>query len=373
MSVVQRLWRLWAPHWFQARHISTFYDALGALLDIEAQRVMDGRLASNPYAGAEPGAAKLATGLRIECEPDALPYHASDRGIPLFASLVTWGARVNISRFRQLWADKGTHRGRMRMLQAYFYGPQGQGPLPDIYEVHRSGATPFVATWHRLSGGVPGAAGTSVYTRTVVNPGNFDFDSNGTNSQTPIAPAWAGATAYSVGAEVTNDGGKPYVCITAGTSAGTGGPTGTGADITDGTVHWRYAQAWARWWTFIDMSSLVTAGTFSAPPTYGDGFNYGEGNLYGEGDGTPTAIDAQAASDLVGMLGWKGAGTSLWGVGLIWQPGVFDPDATPTQDADGWWNLPGSGEWGRLVDSGTGLATRPPYIQWIYDRSQGWT
>lgn len=51
--------------------------------------------------------------------------------------------------------------------------------------------------------------------------------------------AWQGSTAYEVGDVVTN--GTPtkcYSCITAGTSAGSGGPTTEGDDITDGTVHW---------------------------------------------------------------------------------------------------------------------------------------
>lgn len=39
---------------------------------------------------------------------------------------------------------------------------------------------------------------------------------------------------------VSNDGGRKYICITSGTSAGSGGPTGTGTDITDGTAHWRF-------------------------------------------------------------------------------------------------------------------------------------
>ena len=59
--------------------------------------------------------------------------------------------------------------------------------------------------------------------------------------------AWEDTTGYvaTPGARsvVTNDGGRTYVCITAGTSAGSGGPTGTGTDITDGTVHWRYLGA----------------------------------------------------------------------------------------------------------------------------------
>lgn len=39
---------------------------------------------------------------------------------------------------------------------------------------------------------------------------------------------------------VTNDGGRAYICITSGTSAGSGGPTGTGTDIVDGTAHWYF-------------------------------------------------------------------------------------------------------------------------------------
>lgn len=55
------------------------------------------------------------------------------------------------------------------------------------------------------------------------------------------AAAWAGATAYVVGDIVTNDG-SIYVCVAAGTSAGSGGPVGTAYldDETDGTVEWLY-------------------------------------------------------------------------------------------------------------------------------------
>jgi len=51
---------------------------------------------------------------------------------------------------------------------------------------------------------------------------------------------WRINTAYVVGDLVSNNVGKVYVCITAGTSAGSGGPTGLTADITDNTVHWRW-------------------------------------------------------------------------------------------------------------------------------------
>lgn len=54
------------------------------------------------------------------------------------------------------------------------------------------------------------------------------------------APAWAASTAYVKGDLVINDSGKTYVADVAGTSAGGGGPTGTGLIIVDGGVMWRY-------------------------------------------------------------------------------------------------------------------------------------
>lgn len=53
---------------------------------------------------------------------------------------------------------------------------------------------------------------------------------------------WQASTAYVVGQNVSNDTSplKTYTCITAGTSAASGGPTGTGASITDGTATWQY-------------------------------------------------------------------------------------------------------------------------------------
>ena len=61
-----------------------------------------------------------------------------------------------------------------------------------------------------------------------------------------VPAAWVASTAYSatVGTRsvVTNDGGRAYICITAGTSAGSGGPTGVGTDITDNTAHWAFLE-----------------------------------------------------------------------------------------------------------------------------------
>jgi hypothetical protein len=59
-----------------------------------------------------------------------------------------------------------------------------------------------------------------------------------------LCPAWVGSTSYAVpGMLVTNDTGKVYELTTPGTSASSGGPTGTTATwngITDGTCKWQY-------------------------------------------------------------------------------------------------------------------------------------
>jgi hypothetical protein len=50
---------------------------------------------------------------------------------------------------------------------------------------------------------------------------------------------WTGLTAYVVGQILTNLV-RDYVCVTSGTSAISGGPTGTGTGIVDGTCVWDY-------------------------------------------------------------------------------------------------------------------------------------
>jgi hypothetical protein len=57
-------------------------------------------------------------------------------------------------------------------------------------------------------------------------------------------PAWTALTAYTANMYVSN-GGNSYRCKVAGTSASSGGPSGTGTAITDGTVTWTYVGAGA--------------------------------------------------------------------------------------------------------------------------------
>lgn len=67
--------------------------------------------------------------------------------------------------------------------------------------------------------------------------GIWDVTSSGA-----VSPAWLADTDYksSPADFVTNDSGKTYACMQAGTSASSGGPTGTGVGITDGTCIWNY-------------------------------------------------------------------------------------------------------------------------------------
>jgi hypothetical protein len=57
-----------------------------------------------------------------------------------------------------------------------------------------------------------------------------------------LCPIWAISTAVTLGM-LRHNSGNVYECTTAGTTAGAGGPSGTGSAITDGTAVWKYISA----------------------------------------------------------------------------------------------------------------------------------
>ena len=59
-----------------------------------------------------------------------------------------------------------------------------------------------------------------------------------------VGAAWSGATTYAVGNRVHN-GGQVYVCSAAGTSAVSGGPSGTGTGLADGSASWNHVDTLA--------------------------------------------------------------------------------------------------------------------------------
>lgn len=131
--------------------------------------------------------------------------------------------------------------------------------LPSDWMAAASGASKAKSgTW---SGAATGAG----------NAGHYRIkDSSGatTHLQGPIsysANAWVGSTAYTVGQRVRNNG-NVYICVTAGNSASSGGPTTTGSGITDGTAVWDYVHAYAEVQLDninISVGQTITVSTFA--------------------------------------------------------------------------------------------------------------
>lgn len=78
------------------------------------------------------------------------------------------------------------------------------------------------------------------------------------------APAWTITTPYAVG-DLSVNGGNTYEVTIAGTSAGAGGPTGTGAIIVDGTVTWKFVGPGQAGGLTMAKAALQTLGPGALP------------------------------------------------------------------------------------------------------------
>ena len=92
------------------------------------------------------------------------------------------------------------------------------------------------ATGHNIQTDTAGPFGTTLGADITDGTAHWVWV-QGAGISTP--PAWTISTAVKVGTVVTNSGGV-YICITAGTTAGSGGPTGTTNGQTDNTATWNY-------------------------------------------------------------------------------------------------------------------------------------
>jgi len=54
------------------------------------------------------------------------------------------------------------------------------------------------------------------------------------------AAAWVASTSVTALTSWCTNGGNVYLCTTSGTTAASGGPSGTGSNITDNTAHWTW-------------------------------------------------------------------------------------------------------------------------------------
>jgi predicted CXXCH cytochrome family protein len=133
------------------------------------------------------------------------------------------------------------------------WSPYGAGPLQDV-SARRDDL------YQALDGKFT-AAGTTVYFYGYDSSRGFDKYKTSESAPAAVTPpgAWVASTAYVVGDKVLN-GERTYECITAGTSAASGGPTGTGKDITDGTAHWKFYNAGLSF-----TVRVYDAGTATAP------------------------------------------------------------------------------------------------------------
>lgn len=122
-----------------------------------------------------------------------------------------------------------------------------------IWDVTASSATPpqvvtFANTFLDAGRGISTVASTAGGRFLV-----YCDEENGLYVYTPISASWtqvaagvtelwAPTTTYLVGDQIVN-GGNVYVVTIAGVSAASGGPSGTGTGITDGTVTWNFVSA----------------------------------------------------------------------------------------------------------------------------------
>jgi hypothetical protein len=111
--------------------------------------------------------------------------------------------------------------------------------LSHRYEVGDRCTNDTAKTYECTTAGTSAASGGPTGTTDDITDGTVVWDYKEA-STTANNWCWVALTAYLVGDVVSNDTGKVYRCITAGTSAASGGPTGTTTDITDGTAHWCY-------------------------------------------------------------------------------------------------------------------------------------
>lgn len=113
-------------------------------------------------------------------------------------------------------------------------------------------------------GSGPTTAGLSTSFVAALSTVMCSWQVTATTAVKPLVPAWTAGAAYLAGEVVTN-GGNMYRCSVAGTAAGSGGPTGTGAGaITDNTATWRYVAAFQNGGVTVvntDASNLVYYGT----------------------------------------------------------------------------------------------------------------
>lgn len=178
-----------------------------------------------------------------------------------------------------------------------------------------------------------------------------------------VAALWSSSTAVAVGTQCINDGGKVYVCDTAGITAASSGPTGTGSDITDGTARWDYvgtATANAIGPSIADQNNGLTLSmadivavtvwksrVWLVERNTSRAWYLGVNAVYGEATSFDFGSKMRSGGPLVGLFNWSydggsGIDTRLVGVssaGDVVIYGGTDPTSASTFGLVGCWSV----------------------------------
>lgn len=132
--------------------------------------------------------------------------------------------------------DSRFERGLVAMLAVRIADEFGKTPSPMTVQDADDG-------WRAIQGAyfsVPATQFENAIAESTLSPTEIIL-----GQETGNYTAWQASTAYGLRQYAIN-GANVYECTTAGTSAASGGPTGTGTEITDGTVVWcfRRVDAW---------------------------------------------------------------------------------------------------------------------------------
>jgi hypothetical protein len=266
------------------------------------------------------------------------------------------------------WNDRAFSLGGGTLVDSNYAPPT---PLSRSVDFPNSGGDAGYVTHHTMT--TP--AGKFLLLCDEVN--GYYVYSESTQLWTKVATGttapWTANTVVQVGNHLLN-GGNEYICTIAGTTAGSGGPTGTGAAIGDGTATWSYVGAAVanavgpsladqQAGRSLDPSNLVFVTTwnhrvFLVERDTSKAWYLDTNSIYGTASAFDFGPKMRAGGPLVGLWNWSydgGAGmdTALVGISgagdLVIYQGT-DPTSTTTFGLKGCWSV-------GAVPSGRRIAT----------------
>lgn len=174
----------------------------------------------------------------------------------------------------------------------------------------------------------------------------------------PLARPWQASTRFQTGLYVFNDGGKLYRCTgpdVGANSASSGGPTGTGTNITDGSVTWDYVSpvAYTSGQTYAQNTVVTRNGSYYLQIMASPAEVTGTGNSIGPVGRNATIVDG---TSLTAPHVWRFLGFQPWKTSTAYALGDVVQTITPGA------NLPGgpaaaAPSWYRCVQAGTSASS----------------